>query len=48
MAHHEPIFSRNLTDDPMRILELIELRSTRTTDWVFAMEEASSVLGERP
>lgn len=48
IAHHEPIFSRNLGDDLMRILELIELRSTPTADWVFAMEEASSVLAERP
>ncbi|MFD9664873.1 hypothetical protein ACFWAY_25155 [Rhodococcus sp. NPDC059968] len=48
IAHHEPIFSRNLGDDLMRILELIELRSTPTADWVFAMEEASNVLGERP
>lgn len=48
IAHHEPIFARNLGDDLMRILELIELRSRPTADWVFAMEDTSSVLAERP
>ncbi|MFD3464722.1 hypothetical protein ACFWVM_33820 [Nocardia fluminea] len=48
IAHHEPIFARNLGDDLMRILELIELRSTATIDWVLAMEDASAILAERP
>nr|WP_281919646.1 hypothetical protein [Nocardia sputorum] len=48
IAHHEPIFARNLNDDLMRILELIELRSTPTIDWVLAMEDASAILIERP
>ncbi|MFI9638239.1 hypothetical protein ACIHAX_36690 [Nocardia sp. NPDC051929] len=48
IAHHEPIFTRNLDDDLMRMLELIELRSTPTVDWVFAMEDVSSILVERP
>lgn len=48
IAHHEPIFTRNLQDDLMRILELIELRSTPTIDWVLDMEDVSSILTERP
>lgn len=48
IAHHEPIFTRNLEDDLMRILELVELRSTPTLDWVFDMEDVSSILAERP
>lgn len=48
IAHHEPIFTRNLHDDLMRILELIELRSTPTIDWVLAMEDVSTILAERP
>ncbi len=48
IAHHEPIFTRNLQDDLLRILELIELRSTPTIDWVLDMEEVSSILAERP
>lgn len=48
IAHHEPIFTRNLEDDLMRILELIELRSTPTLDWVMDMEDVSGLLDERP
>jgi hypothetical protein len=48
IAHHEPIFTRNLQDDLMRILELIELRSTATIDWVLDMEDVSTILAERP
>lgn len=48
IAHHEPIFTRKLGDDLKRIIELIELRSTPTCDWVIAMEDVSSILAERP
>lgn len=48
IAHHEPIFTRNLGDDLMRILELVELRCDMTADWVFAMEEVGTILTERP
>lgn len=48
VAHHEPIFTRNLDDDLVRILELVELRCTDTASWVFSMEDASQVLSERP
>lgn len=48
IAHHEPIFTRNLGDDLMRILELVELRSTPTIDWVLALEDVSDILTQRP
>ncbi len=48
IAHHEPIFTRNLDDDLMRIFELIELRSTPTINWVLALEDVSAILAERP
>lgn len=48
MAHHEPIFTRNLADDLARMLDLIELRSDATAQWVRAMEEVSTILTERP
>ncbi|MCP2276933.1 hypothetical protein [Nocardia amikacinitolerans] len=48
IAHHEPIFTRNLGDDLMRMLELVELRSTPTIDWVLALEDVSGILAERP
>ena len=48
VAHHEPIYSRNLADDIDRILALIELRSAETSTWVRAMEDASPLLADRP
>lgn len=48
VAHHEPIFSRNLTDDLTRLLELVELRCTDTAGWLRAMEEVSTLLPQRP
>jgi len=48
LAHHEPVFTRNLADDLNRMLDLIELRSTQTADWVRAMEDVTSVIAERP
>ncbi|HKU32035.1 MAG TPA: hypothetical protein VJQ60_16240 [Arthrobacter sp.] len=48
IAHHEPIFTRNLTDDLKRIVELVDMRSADTAGWVRAMETATEVLTERP
>lgn len=48
IAHHEPIFARDLSDDLARMLDLIELRSTATAQWVRQMEEASTILTQRP
>jgi hypothetical protein len=48
MAHHEPIFARNLGNDLTRMLELVDLRSPDTGNWVRAMEDATSTLSERP
>ena len=48
LAHHEPIFTRNLADDLTRMLDLVELRSAGTGAWVRAMEDASLLLAQRP
>lgn len=48
LAHHEPVFTRNLLDDLTRTLDLIELRNRSTSDWVRAMEDVTQVLAERP
>jgi len=48
LAHHEPVFTRNLLDDLARTLDLIELRSRSTSDWVRAMEDVTTVVAERP
>jgi hypothetical protein len=48
LAHHEPVFTRNLPDDLTRTLDLIELRNRATSDWVRAMEDVTSIVAERP
>lgn len=48
VAHHEPIFNRDLQKDLNRMLELIELRSPETAAWVRQLEDVSSLLLQRP
>lgn len=48
LAHHEPVFTRNLLNDLTRTVDLIELRNRSTSNWVRAMEDVTSVLAERP
>jgi Abi-like protein. len=48
LAHREPVFARNLLDDLTRTLDLIELRSRSTSQWVRAMEDVTAIIAERP
>lgn len=48
VAHHEPIFTRDLQSDLNRMLELIELRSPETAVWVRQLEDVSALLLQRP
>jgi len=48
IAHHEPIFTRDLPDDLRRMLELVSLRCAETGAWLKAMEDATATLTERP
>ena len=48
IAHHEPVFTRNLLADLTRTIDLIELRNRSTSDWVRAMEDVTAVIAERP
>lgn len=48
LAHHEPVFNRDLQADLDAMLELIHLRSPETAQWVRAMEEVTTLLGQRP
>jgi hypothetical protein len=48
LAHHEPIFDRNIADELERMLKLVELRSASTAQWVRDLEQVSSVLAEKP
>ncbi|MDD5470491.1 MAG: hypothetical protein PHP05_01065 [Sideroxydans sp.] len=48
IAHHEPIFKRNLIDDFQKIYSLIEFRCKVTADWMTTNQQASVIVNERP
>lgn len=48
IAHHEPIFSRNLTEDFERITRLIAYRSTATAEWMRAHQQVMDLLATGP
>ena len=48
IAHHEPIFTRPLTDDLQRIVRLVELRSKLTAEWMLRNQQASTLIQARP
>lgn len=48
IAHHEPIFSRNLTEDHQRIRRVIEWRRPGTAAWLDGVETVTRLLAERP
>lgn len=48
IAHHEPIFARNLTDDYRKILALVSYRCTITATWMDQNQTATSVIAAKP
>jgi hypothetical protein len=48
IAHHEPIFKRNLADDLERIVHLVELRCKVTASWMLSNQQASALIALRP
>ncbi len=48
IAHHEPIFSRNLQDDYTKIIKLIRWRDNDTADWVESFQGVTSLLLSKP
>lgn len=48
IAHHEPIFSRDLAADYARIRDLIAWRRPVAAAWVDKIERVSGLLAERP
>lgn len=48
IAHHEPIFARNLADDYARIRDLIEWRRPVAATWVDKVERISGLLAAKP
>jgi len=47
IAHHEPIFKRDLSDDFSKMMRLVEARCKVTTAWMMRNQTATEVLGER-
>lgn len=48
IAHHEPIFKRNLLDDLGKVEKLISLRCPATAAWMRAKEDASRIIALKP
>lgn len=48
IAHHEPIFSRDVMDDYHRIYKLIRWRDKVTSDWMNEFQSVESLIKEMP
>jgi hypothetical protein len=48
IAHHEPIFARNLSKDFESLVMLIGLRSTVAAAWMLDHQQASALIASRP
>lgn len=48
IAHHEPIFQRNLAADYSRMIRLVTWRCPRTAAWLRNIETVSATLKQRP
>ncbi len=48
IAHHEPIFTRNLSGELARMVELVRMRSTLVESWMVANQQASALILQTP
>ena len=48
IAHHEPIFSRDLAADLDKIVELVRLRCSITAQWMCDNQQADTVIAAQP
>lgn len=48
IAHHEPIFTRDISSEYRRVINLIEWRSPATASWVDRTQTVTEVLARRP
>ncbi len=48
IAHHEPIFTRNLSDDYQKILSLVSYRCTTTATWLDEHQRATEIIAKKP
>ena len=47
IAHHEPIFNRNLDDDFQKIVKLVEVRCQVTANWMVNNQQALDIIKAR-
>jgi hypothetical protein len=48
IAHHEPIFKRNLMDDFNRIVDLVKLKSPLIESWTIANQQVVDLISRTP
>ena len=48
IAHHEPIFARDINEELIEIAKMVTLRCKITAAWMMANQQASALLRERP
>ncbi len=48
IAHHEPIFTRNIQDEYQRILDIIRWRSPVSADWVKKVQGVTKLIQNKP
>lgn len=48
IAHHEPIFARNLLEDFNLIQKLVTARCVTASDWLFAQQQVTQTLEDKP
>lgn len=48
IAHHEPIFTRNLADDYQKILSLVNYRCAVTAKWLDEHQRAAEIISMKP
>lgn len=48
IAHHEPVFNRNLTDDFQRVSNLVTFRCAVTATWMLQNQQATKLIAARP
>lgn len=48
IAHHEPIFTRNITEEYNRIIDIIGYRCPVSSDWVQKIQSVTTINGNKP
>jgi len=48
IAHHEPIFTRNLENDFQKIINLVRFRCSSTADWLLINQQALALIQSKP